>query len=97
MLYLGYNAGQLAQQSTRKGPHMTKDHPPGKHHCRDLEDIKPLVEQLGYQISGGCWQNEYVAFAFSAESYRNDYGNPMVEVRLDKQTGWLSVTSPSPR
>lgn len=73
---------------------MTKEHPPGRHHCNNLDDLKPLVEQLGYRVSGGSWESDDNAYAFSQETNGPaTYNASRCVVHLNKRTGWLMVTT----
>jgi len=71
----------------------TKRHPPEKHHCQNLADLAPLIEQLGHKNSGANWEDESHAYAFSVEGNAAAFGHPCATVHLDKRTGWLTVSS----
>ena len=64
------------------------------HHCYNLGDIKPLIEQMGYRVDlEECYETEEMAYARSLEKH---WGNvPVASVVLNKQTEKLIIADRS--
>jgi hypothetical protein len=74
----------------------TKSHHKRRHHCQNLDDLKPLVQQLGYELSAASWEDDQHAYAFSVETHGPaTLNHPKCVVHLCKRTGTLSVTTPN--
>jgi hypothetical protein len=66
----------------------TKVHPPSRHHCYNVDDLVPLLEQMGYHV-GEKKEDSRIAVVRSVELCGLQYAAKIV---LDKQQGTLTVT-----
>lgn len=62
-----------------------------------FDEAKQLLEQRGWAVSAGSWEDEGPdgrVFVFSQESYRGTYGGAAAVVSWSQ--GWLSIPETKP-
>ena len=69
-------------------PVKTKQHKPNRHHCVTLDDLKPLITQLGFTVSSKAWENDKTAIAMSVE--KSGWHHEAI-AHLNKTTGVLEI------
>ncbi len=57
-----------------------------------LRSLKARIVEYGLTPSAGCWEDERLAYAFSAESTPGCLNHPLAEVSYNKETHTLRVT-----
>jgi hypothetical protein len=60
-----------------------------------LQEAKKMVEDAGFRIGGGCYEDENFIRAYSSQVIPGTYGYPRYVVEFFKPLAILTVTGPS--
>lgn len=56
-----------------------------------LDQLKAEIAKRGFTPSGGSWEDDRTACAFSVQVYRNTYGHPVLTATYDKERRRVTV------